>query len=265
MPVAGIDIGAGTAKAVILKNHEIAASSVIPVRGNIESAIKEVMVDTLKEAGLSLDDLEYVVSTGYGRDAVPFARISSTEIICHATGVHFLIPQARTIIDIGAQDSKVIRINEKGRVVDFAMNDKCAAGTGRFLEVMAQVLGVKLDDMGPLSLTSKNLCNISSTCTVFAETEVVSLRAQGKAVEDLIAGIHRAIASRIVVMSSVIKLDPETVFTGGVAKNTGVQYALEKIGKIKCILPANPQITGALGAALIAQSELEKSLNKKAK
>jgi (R)-2-hydroxyacyl-CoA dehydratese activating ATPase len=256
MPVAGIDVGAGTAKVVILENDRIVATSVIPVGGNVKKAVDEVTVKVLDKAGLSLSNLEYVVSTGYGRDAVPFANSSTTEIICHACGVHFLIPQARTILDIGAQDSKVMRINDKGKVTDFVMNDKCAAGTGRFLEVMAHVLGLKLDEMGPLSLTSKNLCNISSTCTVFAETEIVLLRAQGKAVEDLIAGIHRAIVSRVVIMGSSIGLDEQTVFTGGVAKNIGVQKALEEIGKLKCTIPTEPQVTGALGAALIAQNEL---------
>jgi (R)-2-hydroxyacyl-CoA dehydratese activating ATPase len=259
MPVAGIDIGAGTAKVVILENEVVKATSVMPVGGNMAGTIEKVMARALDLAGLTLRELQYVVSTGYGRDAVPFASHTSTEIICHATGAHFLMPQARTIVDIGAQDSKVIRINDRGKVIDFAMNDKCAAGTGRFIEVMAQVLGVKLEQMGPLSLTSQHVCNISSTCTVFAETEVVSLRAQGKAVEDLIAGIHRAIASRVVIMSSGIKLEKETVFTGGVAKNTGVQKALEEIGHLKCIVPSDPQITGALGAALIAQHELRSS------
>jgi predicted CoA-substrate-specific enzyme activase len=256
MPVAGIDIGAGTAKAVILDNKEIIAFSIIPVSGDINKAVEGVIAEALNKAELSQRDLCYVVSTGWGRDAVPFANASKTEIICHARGVHFLIPQARTIIDIGAQDSKVIRINSKGKVVDFVMNDKCAAGTGRFLEVMAQVLGLKLEEMGPISLDSKNLCNISSTCTVFAETEVVSLRAQGKAVEDLIAGIHRAIANRVVIMGSGINLEQETVFTGGVAKNIGVQKALEEVGGLKCVVPEEPQVTGALGAALIAQAEL---------
>jgi predicted CoA-substrate-specific enzyme activase len=256
MPVAGIDIGAGTAKAVILENEEIIAYSVIPVSGDVNKAIEGVITDALDKAGLSLHSLEYVVSTGWGRDAVSFANASTTEIICHASGVHFLIPRARTIIDIGAQDSKVIRVNDKGKVIDFVMNDKCAAGTGRFLEVMAQVLGLKLEEMGPISLDSKNLCNISSTCTVFAETEVVSLRAQGKAVEDLIAGIHRAIANRVVIMGSGINLEQETVFTGGVAKNIGVQKALEEVGGLKCVVPEEPQVTGALGAALIAQAEL---------
>jgi predicted CoA-substrate-specific enzyme activase len=256
MPVAGIDIGAGTAKAVILENEEIIAYSVIPVSGDVNKAIEGVIAEALDQAGLSLPSLDYVVSTGWGRDAVSFANVSKTEIICHASGVHFLIPQARTIVDIGAQDSKVIRVNDKGKVIDFVMNDKCAAGTGRFLEVMAQVLGLKLEEMGPVSLASKNLCNISSTCTVFAETEVVSLRAQGKAVEDLIAGIHRSIASRVMIMGSGINLERETVFTGGVAKNIGVQKALEEVGGLKCIVPEEPQVTGALGAALIAQAEL---------
>ena len=255
MPVAGIDIGAGTAKAVIMDNGEIIGRSILPVSGDINKAIEGVIGEALGQAGLARQDLDYTVATGWGRDAVTFADNTTTEIICHAGGVHYLIPQARTIIDIGAQDSKVIRINDKGRVVDFVMNDKCAAGTGRFLEVMAHVLGLKLDEMGPLSLTSKNICNISSTCTVFAETEVVSLRAQGKAVEDLIAGIHRSIASRVIIMGAAINLEQETVFTGGVAKNIGVRKALEEAGKLKCIVPEEPQITGALGAALIAQAE----------
>lgn len=256
MPVAGIDIGAGTAKAVIMDNEGGFIFSIMPVSGDVQKAVKGVIDEALDKAGLALNDLYYTVSTGWGRDAVPFADNTTTEIICHASGVHFMVPQARTIIDIGAQDSKVIRINDKGRVVDFAMNDKCAAGTGRFLEVMAHVLGMKLDEMGPMSLTSKNACNISSTCTVFAETEVVSLRAQGKAVEDLIAGIHRSIANRVIIMGAGVNLEHETVFTGGVAKNIGVKKALEEAGRLKCIVPAEPQITGALGAALIAQSEL---------
>jgi len=259
MPVAGIDIGAGTAKVVILENENIAASSVIPVSGDVGKTVDSVMNKALSQTGMSLQDLEFVVATGYGRNAVPFAVSTSTEIICHAAGIHSLVPFARTIIDIGAQDSKVIRINEKGKVIDFIMNDKCAAGTGRFLEVMAHVLGLELDQMGPISLTSKNVCNISSTCTVFAETEIVSLRAQGKAVEDLVAGINRAIASRVIVMSSSIGLEHETVFTGGVAKNCGVKKALEEIGGITCIVPPEPQLTGALGAALIAQNELLKT------
>jgi predicted CoA-substrate-specific enzyme activase len=257
MPVAGIDIGAGTAKIVILENSSIISSAVIPVSGNVSRAVEEVTGTALDGTGLSIGKLEYVVSTGYGRDAASFANYSTTEIICHATGIHFLLPHIKTIIDIGAQDSKVIRINNEGKVTNFVMNDKCAAGTGRFLEVMANVLGLELNEMGPTALTSKNPCTISSTCTVFAETEVISLRAQGKAVEDLIAGIHRAMASRILIMSSGIRLDRETAFTGGVAKNIGVQKVLEELGNVTCTIPVEPQETGALGAALIAQTKLK--------
>ncbi len=256
MQVAGVDVGAGTAKAVIMSDSNITSCSVKRISNNVVKAAEEVTNEALDKAGLSLSNLDYVVATGWGRNAVSFANKTSSEIICHASGVYFLIPQVRTIIDIGAQDSKVTRVNEKGEVVDFIMNDKCAAGTGRFLEVMAQVLGITLEEMGPLSLTSENPCSISSTCTVFAETEVISLRAEGKHMNDLIAGIHKAIASRIIVMGSGIGFDNETVFTGGVAKNSGVKEALEEAGQVKITVPKEPQITGALGAALIAQVEL---------
>ena len=240
--VAGIDVGAGTAKTLILEDDEIASYAVMPVKGNVTKVAEQVTHAALEKAGISLEALDYVVATGYGRNAVPFAHKAASEIICHAIGVYFLIPHARTIIDIGAQ------------VIDFGMNDKCAAGTGRFLEVMAQVLGVRLEEMGPLSMNSENLCNISSTCTVFAETEVVSLRAEGKDIEDLIAGIHRAIAIRVVTMGSHMKFDHETVFTGGVAKNIGVKRALEEASGVEILVPAEPQITGALGAALEARA-----------
>ncbi|MBW1804419.1 MAG: 2-hydroxyglutaryl-CoA dehydratase [Deltaproteobacteria bacterium] len=259
MSVAGVDIGAGTAKAVILQDDLIVSHAVVPVRSDVIKAAERVMENALDQAGLSMASLDYVVSTGYGRDAVSFNDNATTEIICHALGVHFLIPQARTIIDIGAQDSKMIRVNGSGNVTDFVMNDKCAAGTGRFLEVMAQVLGLKIEEMGPKSLTSKKRCEISSTCTVFAETEVVSLRAKGQATEDLIAGIHRAISSRVLTMGSGIRLEPEIVFTGGVAKNSGVKSALEEGCKVKFLVPEEPQITGALGAALFAQEKLGSS------
>lgn len=260
MLVAGIDVGAGTAKIVILRDNEIISSSIMPVTGNIYQVAQEVTDDALKRAGLSLDKIEHITSTGYGRNAVPFAGDKVSEIICHAIGVHFLLPQVRTIIEIGAQDSKIIKVDMAGRVVNFVMNDRCAAGTGRFLEVMARVLGVDLQQMGQLSLTSKNPCRISSTCTVFAETEVISLRAQEKGVEDLIAGVHKAIASRIISLGSSIKFENALAFTGGVAKNIGVKKALEEASGVEILAPAEPQITGALGAALHARLKLKKEL-----
>jgi predicted CoA-substrate-specific enzyme activase len=259
MIAAGIDVGAGTAKAVILRDGRIVASAVVPVTGNVSQAVEKVTGAVLQAAGVTLESLDYVLSTGWGRSAVPFARKTSSEIICHAAGVHFLVPGARTIIDIGAQDSKFIRVNDRGEVIDFAMNEKCAAGTGRFIEVMGHVLGLKLEEMGPISLASRNPCAISNTCTVFAETEVVSLRAEGKSVEDLVAGIHKAIATRIGIMGSRLKFVKNVVFTGGVAKNTGVKKALEETSGLEVIIPPDPQITGALGAALLAGVELGKN------
>jgi len=209
----------------------------------------------MEKAGLpaSFDKLDYVLSTGYGRNAVSFSNKSATEIICHAKGAHFLIPETRAIVDIGGQDSKAIEVDEQGNVRDFVMNDKCAAGTGRFLEVMAEVLEAgSVSNMGPLSLMGTNPCHISSTCTIFAESEVVSLRAEGRGREDLIAGVHRAVAARVAAMAKRLRIRPEVIFTGGVAKNIGVKKALEDEFGMDIVAPEEPQIMGALGAALLA-------------
>lgn len=255
MPVAGIDVGSSTAKAVILEDDQIIASSILPVTSNVTKVAHEVMKKALGEAELSMKDLACVVSTGYGRNAVSFAHKVITGIICHAKGVHFWIPKVGTIIDIGAQDSKVIRVGGHGDVTNFVMKDKCAAGSGRFLELMAHTLGVGIEDMGPLSLKSHGPSQISSTCTLFAESEVVSLRAEGKTLEDLIAGIHRAIAKRVFMMGSSLRYEKEIVFTGGVAKNSGVRKALEAVCGGEILVPQDPQMTGALGSAMIALSE----------
>ena len=204
---------------------------------------------------ISLNELDYVVSTGYGRGAVEFADKTITEIICHAKGAHFLIPSTRSIIDIGGQDAKAMEIDGEGNVLNFVMNDKCAAGTGRFLEVMAKVLGVRtVSKMGALALKSDEPCRISSTCTVFAETEVVVLRGEGKLREDLVAGVHKAVASRVSVMAATLNFSPDAVFTGGVEKNIGVKNYLEEELGMAFRVPDEPQIVGALGAALFAQS-----------
>jgi predicted CoA-substrate-specific enzyme activase len=253
----GIDIGAATAKALILSNSQILSTVILPTGFNVAKIANEVTVLACKKIGCSIDDIDFSVSTGYGRSIVSFANKTVTEITCHAKGVHFLLPEARTIIDIGGQDSKVIRVNESGKVISFNMNDKCAAGTGRFFEVMAGVLELEVSEIGPVAIKSSNPCQISSTCTVFAETEVVSLRAQGKSREDLLGGVHKAMVSRIMSMAKMLGYEKEVVLTGGVAKNTGVKYFIEEEIKMKIMVPEEPQITGALGAALIA-AELSK-------
>ena len=254
--VCGVDVGAATAEAVIFENSHMISYSILPTGPSVKIIAEKAFKHALDKTKLSVSTFDYVVSTGWGRYSVPFADRTVTEIICHGKGSKFLIPSTRTVVDIGGQDSKVISLDENGNVSNFVMNDKCAAGTGRFLEVMANVLEVPLEDMGEISLASQNPCSVSSTCTVFAETEMVSLRAEGKERDDLIAGIHNSIASRVYVLGKSLGYTKDIVFTGGVAKNIGVKKALERLIGIEMLLPAESQIVGAIGAALIAQEAI---------
>jgi len=258
MVVAGVDVGAATAKAVLLDEGQVLASTVIATGASVSGAADTVINRVLAERHLAMSDIKYVMATGYGRRAVSYASKVSTEIICHAVGANLLLPAARTVIDIGGQDSKVISLDEVGNVVNFVMNDKCAAGTGRFLEVMASVLQVDVGDIGELSLRSHNPCQVTSTCTVFAESEMVSLRAEGRSSEDILAGIHRAMAHRIAIMGSPVGFQSEIVFSGGVAYNDAMRKALEAEIKLPIRVLKNPQTTGALGAAILAKAELSR-------
>ncbi len=255
MFVCGVDVGAATAKAVIIGDGEVVSHAILPTGYSVSLAADSVVQEALNKSKLSIPKFDFVVSTGYGRYNVAFSDKAVTEIICHAKGANFLLPAVRTIVDIGGQDSKVIALDGDGNVTNFVMNDKCAAGTGRFVEVMSKVLEVPLEEIGEVSLTSENPCAISSTCTIFAESEVVSLRAQGEPRENLIAGIHKAIASRVVVMGKSIGFNRDVAFTGGVAKNVGVKKFLEDGIGLEIVIPQEPQIIGALGAALIARTE----------
>uniref|UniRef100_A0A7J2TGJ6 2-hydroxyglutaryl-CoA dehydratase n=1 Tax=Archaeoglobus fulgidus TaxID=2234 RepID=A0A7J2TGJ6_ARCFL len=248
---AGIDIGSLTAKCVLLEDSRILAYSVQKVRPKLEETAEEVFQETLKIAGLKREEVFRVFSTGYGRSRVRFAEKAVTEITCHAVGAHFLIPTVRTVIDIGGQDSKVIAV-ENGRVLNFAMNDKCSAGTGRFLEVMAAALNLKVEKLGEIALKASKKITISSTCTVFAESEVISYISAGERVEEIVAGICDAIASRIAALASRVGVREDVVLTGGVAKNLGVKKALEEKLGVKIKVPEEPQIVGALGAAVLA-------------
>lgn len=262
MIVAGVDVGSLTGKAVIMENESILSYSIVPSTPLCEKTATNAMNQALEKAGLSLNDIEYIIGTGYGRLKIPFAKENVTEISCHGKGAHWLNPATRTIIDIGGQDTKVIRINEKGKVIDFAMNDKCAAGTGRFLEIMAKALEVKLEDLGPLSLKSTNPVTISSQCSVFAESEVISLLAEGESIINIIAGLHESISSRLIALVHKVGLQKEAVLSGGVAKNIGVTQCLNnKLGVELILLPADPQIIGAIGAAIFAKTKLQTSKN----
>jgi len=254
---AGIDIGSTTSKAVILDdNDRILSFSVIATSFDRDKSGKEVLGIALEKCGKTKGDVKYIVSTGYGRRALTISDEAVPEIICHAKGTKYLYPEVRTIIDIGGQDSKVIEINENGIIKKFEMNDKCAAGTGRFFEVLTErLLNISLDDLGPLSLKSVNPCVISSMCTIFAESEIISFLSEGRAKEDIIAGMNRSIAKRVVAMGKTgqIRFDEPIIFSGGVAKNIGAAKAFEEILGKKIHTIEEPQITGALGAAIAAK------------
>lgn len=254
----GLDIGSITAKAVILdiEDNRIVGNLVMPSGYNTNETAKKLVDQLLEETKLNIEDIGYTVSTGYSRKNVDFSSQQVTEITCQAKGIFFLFPKARTIIDIGGQDSKAIKIDNNGNMVDFEMNDKCSAGTGRFLEVMANSLEVPLETMS--SLSSKEYVSISSTCTVFAESEVVSRIAEGADRNLIIGGIHQSIASKILSLVGRVDIEPDVIVTGGVAKNSAVVDAIsEKIG-YDVSVPDIPQLTGALGAALIATNKIKK-------
>jgi predicted CoA-substrate-specific enzyme activase len=257
----GVDIGSVTTKAVIINEQDgIVAFSLIPTSYDRQKSGDEVLNLALDKVQKSEDGIKYIVSTGYGRRAFASSNKVLPEIVCHAKGTKFLFPAVKTIIDIGGQDSKVMQLDEEGRVLRFEMNDKCAAGTGRFLEVLTdRILNLPIEELGPLSLKSKNPCTLSSICTVFAESEIISLLSEHKAKEDIAYGMNKAIAKRVIGMGTAgqISYNELIVFSGGVAKNIGVVKAVEEeLGK-KVITPEEPQITAALGAAIFAKEHSE--------
>jgi (R)-2-hydroxyacyl-CoA dehydratese activating ATPase len=254
---AGIDVGSTMTKAVIL-NKGIIASIIGPTGPEQRRLANRVMEEVLNKAAISFQAITYIVSTGYGRINVPFADKQFTEITCHAKGIISLFPKARTIIDIGGQDIKAIKIDAIGKTIDFVMNDKCAAGSGRFIEVIADALGVPLDKVGDFSLQSKNPAKISNICTIWAQQEVAASLAQGIPIPDLLAGVHHSLADRICRMVNRLKVEEAVIVTGGGAKNRGLLKALsEQLGH-EILVPEEPLITGALGAALLGKEIVEK-------
>ncbi len=254
MIAAGCDIGSLSAKAVIMDNGNIIASHVIRARPEPEDSAREVMEGALSLAGLAMDDIACCMGTGYGRNSIPFATAVESEIACHGRGARWLLPKVRMVIDIGGQDAKAIRLDDQGGVVRYAYNDKCASGTGRFLEIMAGAMGIPLDDMGNLSAAARSPVTISNQCVVFAETEIISLINDGKDLADIVAGLHRAMAHRVASLARGIELEGEITMTGGVAKNPGMFTALEEALGVKLLkVGVDPQIIGALGAAVMAR------------
>jgi predicted CoA-substrate-specific enzyme activase len=255
---AGIDVGSTMTKAVIL-NDGVIASIIGPTGPEQRRLANQVMEEALRRADLSFQAITYIVSTGYGRINVPFTDKQFTEITCHARGIASLFPEARTIIDIGGQDIKAIRIDATGKTADFVMNDKCAAGSGRFIEVIADTLGVPLDQVGELSLQSRNPAQISNICTIWAQQEVAARLAEGVPIPDLLAGVHQSLADRICRMVNRLRVEEAIVVTGGGAKNRGLLKALsEQLGH-EVLTPEEPLITGALGAALLGKEIVKRA------
>lgn len=257
MYVAGIDIGSVASKVVILdEEKDIINYVVMPALPSEESASK-VFSKALEDKSLSQKDIAYIVATGYGRVNVPLADRACTEILCHAVGINYLFPSVRTVIDIGGQDSKAIKISKVGRVENFIMNDKCAAGTGRFLEVMQGVLGVEFSKWGDLVAKAKSTASISSICTVFAESEVISKVTQKVLLEEIIAGVCESIAIRVGQLAKRLPVEKDICLTGGVAYNKGVVQKLGEFLGVDLLVAELPQSTGALGAALMALRDYE--------
>jgi predicted CoA-substrate-specific enzyme activase len=252
MTTAGLDVGALFTKAVVVADGSIAGWAVEPTGESIAETAEAVLSQALGAGSVSRGSLEAIAATGAGKKEVPFAGSQATEVLCAARGIRFLHPEAAGVLDLGGESTRVARLDEQGDVLEFALNDKCAAGTGIFLEAMAGVLGIPVEQMGPLSLESSAAVSITSTCVVFAESEVVSQVHRQTPKKDILMGIHRSIASRVFGLANRIGLGAEALAIGGLARNVGIIACLEELMGRKLPVPENPQIVSALGAALLA-------------
>ncbi len=254
MLFAGIDVGAQSVKAVIIKDNKILSQAIIITEEEGNIASRQCMEEALEKGGHRWEELKFTVATGVGKAEVSFAGKQRSEQMCHGRGAKFLFPSARTVLDVGAEGCKAVKLNERGDVIDFANNSKCAAGTGSFLEAMARIMEVSLEDMGEISLKATQRAKISNFCAVFAESEVISQIHKGYSREQILAGIHYSMADRISDLVGRVGLMDDVVMTGGGAKNIGLVKALEEIINKKILIPSEPLTVGALGAALIASS-----------
>jgi predicted CoA-substrate-specific enzyme activase len=261
---AGIDVGSTQTKSIIVNDKlKIVARSLADTGANVTKAGERGFTEALRTSGIRREDVAYVVGTGYGRYKVTFGDTQITEISCHAKGASYLFPGTRTVIDMGGQDAKGIKVGEAGDVKDFVMNDKCAAGTGRFLANAAEALGLPLDDIGEISLKAKNPVRLTTVCTVFVESDIMSYLAQGKKVEDILGGVHSAIAARTISLVRRVGIEPEVTFTGGVSLNIGMVRALEDKLGMKLNVSPDSHFVGALGASLFALERATKGAGHK--
>ena len=259
---AGIDIGSTQTKGIIINEKlEIVGRSLVDTGAYVSRAGERCMAEALLKAGLKQENVAYVVGTGYGRYKVTCGDAQITEISCHARGASFLFPGTRTVIDMGGQDAKGIKVGAAGDVKDFVMNDKCAAGTGRFLANAAEALGLPLGDIGEISLRAKNPVRLTTVCTVFVESDIMSYLAQGKKVEDILGGVHSAIAARTISLVRRVGIEAEVTFTGGVSLNIGMVRALENKLGMKLNVSPESHFVGALGASLFALERATKEVS----
>lgn len=250
---AGVDVGSTQTKAVIInETRQIVARSLIDTGANVVVAAENAYVEALRSGGIDEEEVEYIVGTGYGRYRVTFGNTQVTEISCHARGAVHMFPGTRTVVDMGGQDTKAIRVSPTGEILDFCMNDKCAAGTGRFLGAASAALDIPLSELGQVALRAERPVRISTTCTVFAESEVLSWLGKGKKIEDILLGVHQSIAARSIGLLRRVGIEPEVTFTGGVARNIAMIEALQQGLGMKVNVSEESHYMGALGAALFA-------------
>jgi predicted CoA-substrate-specific enzyme activase len=254
---AGVDVGSTQTKAVIInEKREIVSRSLIDTGANVILAAENAYAQALKNGNLEEREVDYVIGTGYGRYKVTFGDAQITEISCHGRGAVHMFPNTRTVVDMGGQDTKAIRVSPTGEILDFCMNDKCAAGTGRFLGAAASALEIPLGELGPTALKAEKAVKISTTCTVFAESEVVSWLGKGKKIEDILLGVHQSIASRSLGLMRRVGVEPEVSFTGGVTRNTGMVKSLNDLLGFEVNVSEDSHYMGALGAALFAMDRI---------
>ena len=257
---AGVDVGSTQTKAVIVdENGTIVGRALTDTGANVVQAAQNAFEEALDSAGLEEREVEYVIGTGYGRYKVTFGNAQVTEISCHGRGAVHMFPGTRTVVDMGGQDTKAIRVSDDGEIVDFCMNDKCAAGTGRFLGAASSALDIPLDELGPTALRGERPVKISTTCTVFAESEVLSWLGKGKKIQDILLGVHQSIAARSAGLLRRVGIEDQVTFTGGVAKNTAMISTLEDRLGLKLNVSDESHYMGALGAALFALEHVQAS------
>jgi len=252
--VLGIDIGSSFAKAVLLKGETILSYAVKPSGGNYSETARTVSSAVIEKAGISDADIAHTIATGYGAAAVDGADRTVSDIVCHAAGVRHSFPSARTVLDIGSQFCRAIKIDDNGRVSNFLQNEKCASGSGKFLQVIARILHMNVEDIGALSLESKNPVKFTTGCAVFAESEAVSRIAEGASPADILAGVHAAMSAKIANLTTRLGLSEGCAVTGGAAKDSGLVRELEAELNLRVLVPREPQITAALGAALLSKA-----------